>query len=238
MPGSKRTVRLHRSMTSRPSARAPRTSGQKAGDISGAPPVMSTVFTCGEASRTRSTCSTVSSSIASLRRGLDSTWQCVHAWLQCSPTLSCRMVTSCFSSPACLGTPTSCARNSVNSGTPSASRARRRRLRSCSDSRALPTFLSSSAFTLNSEPAASISDSVSGMRLPLTGAIGGAIGSRAILSAGCVEKPRPSRGCGRHSSGCGRHSSSARRAQPPRSMVPGTRPASNLGRSHQAAEGG
>ena len=76
-------------------------------------------------------CSTVSSSIASFRRGLDSTWQCVHAWLgfglglllglglgfelgwqfvhawlQCRPTLSCRMVTSRLGSPACLGKPT------------------------------------------------------------------------------------------------------------------------------------
>ena len=155
--------------TSFPSARAPRTSGQKAGVISGAPPVISTVSTSGEAASTRRMCSTSRSSIASVRRGDDSTWQCVQAWLQSSPTLSCSIVTASLRS----GRETPCCpRNAAKSGTPSASRARRLRLRSCSERRCFPIARSSAAFCWNSEPALSISASVSGTRLPRGSASG------------------------------------------------------------------
>eukprot|EP00966_Prymnesium_polylepis_P020083 462741-Prymnesium_polylepis.1 len=69
-------------MTSSPRRRAPTTSGRKASFISGAPPVMSSVWTCGEAARSWTMRSAVSTLIVSFRFGDDSTWQCVHAWLQ------------------------------------------------------------------------------------------------------------------------------------------------------------
>eukprot|EP00962_Isochrysis_galbana_P046229 scaffold18527_cov90-Isochrysis_galbana.AAC.2 len=87
---------------------------------------MSTVATLGDASRTRRICATVSLDMVSVRRGDDSTWQWVHAWLQYSPTLTCSVV-----GDALIGTssPRDC-RWEAKLSIPSESSARRRRLRS------------------------------------------------------------------------------------------------------------
>ena len=126
--------------------------------ISGAPPVMSTVCTDGDAARSSSTRCAVASSIVSVRFGDDSTWQCVHAWLQYSPTFTCSVVTTSRRGAGRLR----CARNGSKSGTPSASSARRRFLRSSSVSRCCPTSRSCFAVAWNSG-SASISRSVVGM---------------------------------------------------------------------------
>ena len=73
MSGSISTVRLHRSMISMPRAEAPSTRGRNAVFISGAPPVISSVETVGEAASTARTRFTVSSDIVSVRFGDDST---------------------------------------------------------------------------------------------------------------------------------------------------------------------
>ena len=89
-PGSSSTDRLQRSITSRPSARAPSTSVRKCGLSSGAPPVRSSVPTPGERARSSSTLAAVAAPMFSaVRAGELSTWQCAHARLQSLPMLTC-----------------------------------------------------------------------------------------------------------------------------------------------------
>ena len=89
-PGSSSTDRLQRSITSRPSERAPSTSVRKCGLSSGAPPVRSRVPTPGERARSSSTLAAVAAPMFSaVRAGELSTWQCAHARLQSLPMLTC-----------------------------------------------------------------------------------------------------------------------------------------------------
>mmetsp|Transcript_37344 Transcript_37344/g.89821 ORF Transcript_37344/g.89821 Transcript_37344/m.89821 type:complete len:234 (-) Transcript_37344:16-717(-) len=96
-PGSRRTVRLHRSMIFRSGrmARAFVTNNLKALFISGAPPVRSRVCTDGLFRSSSRHCSATSKLICSLTlSGEDSTWQWVQAWLQYKPIFSCKILGS------------------------------------------------------------------------------------------------------------------------------------------------
>ena len=104
--------------TSGRSSRHLRTILLNSGCSSGAPPVMSSVVTDGEFARISRHLSATSLDMASCRRGLDSTWQWLQAWLQYRPMFNCKtsVAKRVPSQPAC------CNKCSVNSGAPSSSR--------------------------------------------------------------------------------------------------------------------
>mmetsp|Transcript_27046 Transcript_27046/g.76076 ORF Transcript_27046/g.76076 Transcript_27046/m.76076 type:complete len:280 (-) Transcript_27046:61-900(-) len=143
-PGSCSTVKLHRSMMSMSgrTARAVRTRKRKFAFSSGAPPVISSVVMDGVDLSSSMHCAAVSAVIISvLRRGDDSTWQWLQAWLQYRPMLSCRMVvglrcngcTFFLLCPSLLLPPTSfclSARYLEKDGMPRSVNARRRCVRS------------------------------------------------------------------------------------------------------------
>mmetsp|Transcript_103528 Transcript_103528/g.267769 ORF Transcript_103528/g.267769 Transcript_103528/m.267769 type:complete len:282 (-) Transcript_103528:4-849(-) len=134
-PGSRSTVKLQRSMIRRfglspdlRSAAAPSTRRRKPLFISGAPPVMSRTCTLGEFLRRIRQRSTTSGLICSVRSGDDSTWQCVHAWLQYRPMFSC----SVRERPRLNSLTPASAMNFLNGGAPTAASACARRSSSSS----------------------------------------------------------------------------------------------------------